>query len=240
MYPPHRRQLPHHQLQAAQPLGLPPPHSWYPVNDSYLFSGAASADLLSSLSRWNLGPPEFLLPYRYNYAQHYETEYVAPEAAQGCKCLPLFLPILRLTRGPVSPAPSDSSSVLSWDTTPSPVPVQQPRQVTCNAPLVAPVPLPYHSPFFLQYDDLPDLDEDLSHAPYTHRPPKRKRSFDDISHPTGGTGDIQEMPAKRRSIGGGQPLPLQPAGARLQVPLHLRSTRRNSLPKSAARHTRPR
>ncbi|KAI0736940.1 hypothetical protein C8Q72DRAFT_879354 [Fomitopsis betulina] len=210
MYPPHRRQLPHHQLQAAQPLGLPLPT-------------LASADLLSSLSRWNLGPPEFLLPYRYNYAQHYETEYVAPEAAQG-----------------FSPAPSDSSSVLSWDTTPSPAPVQPPRQVTCNAPLVAPVPLPYHSPFFLQYDDLPDLDEDLSHAPYTRRPPKRKRSFDDISHPTGGTGDIQEMPAKRRSIGGGQPFPLQPAGARLQVPLHLRSTRRNSLPKSAARHTRPR
>lgn len=55
------------------------------MNDSYLFSGAASADLLSSLSRWNLGPPEFLLPYHYNYAPSYETEYVAPEAAPGCE-----------------------------------------------------------------------------------------------------------------------------------------------------------
>ena len=117
--------------------------------------------------------------------------------------------------------------------------MQEPLQVTCNAPLVAPVPLPYHSPFFLQYDDLPDLDEDLSHAPYTRRPPKRKRSFDDFSH-TEGAGDIQEMPAKRRSIGGGQPLPLHPAGARLPMPLHLRGARRNSLPKSVTRHARPR
>jgi len=226
VFPAKRRQhLPHHpQLQASAPLQPPsfaPPQSWYPMPDSYLFSGAASADLLSSLSRWNLGPPQFLLPH-HHYAQDYEQEYAAPEAAPG-----------------FSPAPSDSSSVLSWDTTPSPAPVSEPLHVTCNAPLVAPVPLPFHSPFFLQYDDLPDLDEDLSHAPYTHRPQKRKRSFNDFSRLEGGA-DVQEMPAKRRSIGGGDPLPLLPNRMPLPMPAHLRTARRNSLPKGATRHTRPR
>ncbi|TFY60705.1 hypothetical protein EVJ58_g4969, partial [Rhodofomes roseus] len=186
-----------------------------------LFSAAASADLLHSLSRWNLGPPEFLLPYHHGYAQDYEQhQYAAPDAAPG-----------------FSPAPSDSSSVLSWDTSPSPAPAPEPLHVTCNAPLVAPVPLPYHSPFFLQYDDLPDLDEDLSHAPYTRRPQKRKRSFDDVSRMDGGA-DMQ--PAKRRSIGGGDALPLLPTGLPPSLPAHLRGTRRNSLPKGATRHARPR
>ncbi|KZT69024.1 hypothetical protein DAEQUDRAFT_738361 [Daedalea quercina L-15889] len=227
MYPSQRRQYPaHHQLQVSapvQPIALPQHQSWYPMPDSYLFSGAASADLLSSLSRWNLGPPEFLLPYHYNYTQDYEKEYIAPEAAPG-----------------FSPAPSESSSTLSWDTTPSPGPAPEPLHVTCNAPLVAPVPLPYHSPFFLQYDGLPDLDEDLSHAPYTHRPQKRKRSFDDFSRMED-AGNIQQMPAKRRSIGGGgESLPLLPTGLPLSVPLHMRNARRNSLPKGATRHARPR
>ncbi|KAF5391895.1 hypothetical protein D9757_001775 [Collybiopsis confluens] len=47
--------------------------------------------------------------------------------------------------------------------------------VICNAPLIAPKPLPYHSPTFLKFELLPDLDEDLSHPPYTQRPSKRKR-----------------------------------------------------------------
>ena len=50
--------------------------------------------------------------------------------------------------------------------------------VVCTAPLVAPKPLPYHSPTFLQFD-LPDDDEDLSHPPYVSRPHKRKRRADD-------------------------------------------------------------
>ncbi|KAI6126267.1 hypothetical protein EV401DRAFT_1935425 [Pisolithus croceorrhizus] len=48
----------------------------------------------------------------------------------------------------------------------------------CDVPLLAPRPLPYHSPTFLHFD-LPDSDEDLSHPPYTHRPPKRKRGDHD-------------------------------------------------------------
>ncbi|PBK77691.1 hypothetical protein ARMSODRAFT_946545 [Armillaria solidipes] len=42
--------------------------------------------------------------------------------------------------------------------------------VICTAPLIAPKPLPYHSPTFLQFKSLPDLDQDLSHPPYTYRP----------------------------------------------------------------------
>ncbi|KAJ7074248.1 hypothetical protein C8F01DRAFT_1242510 [Mycena amicta] len=46
---------------------------------------------------------------------------------------------------------------------------RQPTHVVCNAPLVAPIPLPFHSPTFLQFELLPDIDEDLSHPPYTTR-----------------------------------------------------------------------
>lgn len=104
--------------------------------------------------------------------------------------------------GTSSASTSSSSSSSSDLVTPSPSPllnslsaldslslsplVQQqerrPIHVVCNAPLVAPVPLPYHSPTFLQFD-LPDIDADLSHPPYTKASPttspkstKRKRS----------------------------------------------------------------
>ncbi|KAL0947381.1 hypothetical protein HGRIS_013497 [Hohenbuehelia grisea] len=68
------------------------------------------------------------------------------------------------------PSPSGTSSS-SYTTDPSLSPSPQPQSiphVVCNAPLVAPKPLPYHSPTFLQFD-LPDIDEDLSYPPYTLR-----------------------------------------------------------------------
>ncbi|KAL1683605.1 hypothetical protein EV122DRAFT_273257 [Schizophyllum commune] len=72
------------------------------------------------------------------------------------------------------PSPTDTSSSATSDlSAPSPRP-SPPQLVICNAPLVAPRPLPYHSPTFLQFD-LPDDDEDLSHPPYTKRASKRKR-----------------------------------------------------------------
>ena len=70
---------------------------------------------------------------------------------------------------------SPSDSIASSDTAPSPAPAYV--HVVCNAPLVAPKPLPYHSPTFLQFD-MPDDDEDLSHPTYVFRPHKRKRSDD--------------------------------------------------------------
>ncbi|KAF7295313.1 hypothetical protein MIND_01070600 [Mycena indigotica] len=76
---------------------------------------------------------------------------------------------------PPSPTETVSSSSSSWS--------PPPTHVVCNAPLVAPIPLPYHSPKFLQFDLLPDIDEDLSHPPYTTRSRtaalKRKRAEDE-------------------------------------------------------------
>ncbi|KAM5539009.1 hypothetical protein V8D89_007232 [Ganoderma adspersum] len=101
-------------------------------------------------SLWPSGPPDFLLPFH-----HYP-----PREGGGSA---------------YSAARSDTSSVVSRDSDLSPSPVPEVAEVICNAPLVAPIPLPYHSPTFLLYD-LPDEDEDLSHPPYTHRPHKRKRA----------------------------------------------------------------
>ena len=50
--------------------------------------------------------------------------------------------------------------------------------VVCNAPLLAPKPLPYRPPAFLDNFELPDPDEDLSHPPYTRTSSKRKRARD--------------------------------------------------------------
>ncbi|KAG1858411.1 hypothetical protein DFJ58DRAFT_307126 [Suillus subalutaceus] len=74
------------------------------------------------------------------------------------------------------PSPSETCSSFSTDLSPSPEPVT--IRVVCDVPLLAPRPLPYHSPTFLKFD-LPDPDEDLSHPPYTHRPSKRKRDHND-------------------------------------------------------------
>lgn len=71
-----------------------------------------------------------------------------------------------------SPTRSDSSMSIHSESSPPAV------HVICTAPLIAPKPLPYHSPTFLQFD-LPDDDEDLSHPPYVSRPHKRKRQDDD-------------------------------------------------------------
>ncbi|KAJ7684678.1 hypothetical protein DFH06DRAFT_1462949 [Mycena polygramma] len=77
------------------------------------------------------------------------------------------------------PSPTETcSSFASSSTAGTPPP--RTTHVVCNAPLVAPIPLPYHSPTFLQFE-LPDIDEDLSHPPYTRRAAasvKRKRAGD--------------------------------------------------------------
>lgn len=74
---------------------------------------------------------------------------------------------------------SDASS--SCSPSPSPEMFHDHHIVVCHAPLVSPIPLPYHSPRFLEFDLLPDIDEDLSHPPYTSRqslPSSRKRKAD--------------------------------------------------------------
>lgn len=81
----------------------------------------------------------------------------------------------------VPPSPSENGSTVSSDLSFTPPPRPQSLHVICNAPLIAPKPLPYHSPTFLKFELLPDLDEDLSHPPYTQRPSKRKREDNDES-----------------------------------------------------------
>lgn len=79
---------------------------------------------------------------------------------------------------PEPPSPTETCySFASTSTAGTPPP--RTTHVVCNAPLVAPIPLPYHSPTFLQFE-LPDIDEDLSHPPYTRRTAavKRKRTAD--------------------------------------------------------------
>ncbi|PCH38268.1 hypothetical protein WOLCODRAFT_161441 [Wolfiporia cocos MD-104 SS10] len=148
--------------------------AWPQAPDSYLFGGAqsSSTDLLSSMARWSLGPPDFLLPYQYHGGIIEPHDHPSPDAA-------------------FSPSLSETSSIHSWESDPSPAP--EFTHVVCNAPLVAPVPLPYHSPTFMQFD-LPDDDEDLSHPPYTARPHKRKREDDT------GADELHALPAKRRSV----------------------------------------
>jgi hypothetical protein len=81
----------------------------------------------------------------------------------------------------VPASPSDTCSSIYSDLSPSPPPS---LHVVCDIPVVAPRPLPYHSPTFLQFD-LPDVDEDLSHPPYTRCSNNRKRKaaddFDDLN-----------------------------------------------------------
>ncbi|KAL4074634.1 hypothetical protein V8B97DRAFT_2005618 [Scleroderma yunnanense] len=98
-----------------------------------------------------------------------------------------------------SPSTSDSSSSLSTaDMTISPPEPASPiRLSVCDVPVVAPRPLPYHSPTFLQFD-LPDTDEDLSHPPYTHRPAKRKRDDKNDKDPKIHDDLPSPPPAKRR------------------------------------------
>ncbi|KAI5900236.1 uncharacterized protein SCHCODRAFT_02710127 [Schizophyllum commune H4-8] len=93
------------------------------------------------------------------------------------------------------PSPTDTSSSATSDlSAPSPRP-SPPQLVICNAPLVAPRPLPYHSPTFLQFDLLPDVDEDLSHPPYTKRASKRKREDADAESP-----DHCQPPQQRQKL----------------------------------------
>ncbi|KAF7359347.1 hypothetical protein MSAN_01277200 [Mycena sanguinolenta] len=105
------------------------------------------------------------------------------------------------------PSPTETCySFASSSTAGTPPP--RTTHVVCNAPLVAPIPLPYHSPTFLQFE-LPDIDEDLSHPPYIRRQAavKRKRVAE--------REDDNARPQKRRlSAPMAQSAPLQYTGPR--------------------------
>ena len=94
-----------------------------------------------------------------------------------------------------------SSSALSSpaSTIPSPTPALEPVpvHVVCNAPLLAPKPLPYRPPAFLEQFDLPDPDEDLSRPPYTFRA-KRKRLTEEDEHIDTACSDLLPYLAPKR------------------------------------------
>lgn len=104
----------------------------------------------------------------------------------------------------VPPSPTDTCSSRSSALTPplSSMAFHVEPRVVCAVPLVAPRPLPYHSPRFLQFDDLPDMSEDLSHPPYAQRQ-KRKRVDDDefdFDMTMDGTALDSAPPAKRTAL----------------------------------------
>jgi hypothetical protein len=80
----------------------------------------------------------------------------------------------------VSASPSNTSSSVYSDIPSSSSPPPS-LHVVCDIPVVAPRPLPYHSPTFLQFD-LPDVDEDLSHPPYTRCPKRKRKAADDLDN----------------------------------------------------------
>ncbi|KAI0831171.1 hypothetical protein BC628DRAFT_1415712 [Trametes gibbosa] len=164
------------------------PFSWHSqAHHSALFAGPLAPSSWTNAgpsiptSLWPAGPPDFLLPFHRYPTKPYDT-------SAGFA--------LALAR-------SDTSSATSRDSDLSPSP--EVAEVVCNAPLVAPVPLPYHSPTFLMYD-LPDEDEDLSHPPYTHRPHKRKRTREESESEDASECEPDArrdllQPAKRRALG---------------------------------------
>ena len=85
-----------------------------------------------------------------------------------------------------SPSPTLTSSMPS--TPPDPTPSPEFIDVICNAPLVAPIPLPYLSPTFLQFHHhLPVADDDYfppdAFSPHNNPPrvpAKRKRAEDEL------------------------------------------------------------
>src|SRR6266702_1200638 len=75
-----------------------------------------------------------------------------------------------------SPMSTSSNPGSPMATAAPPTPAPEFLQVVCNAPLLAPKPLPYRPPAFLDSFELPDPDEDLSRPPYTRSSSKRKRT----------------------------------------------------------------
>ncbi|KAF8894455.1 hypothetical protein BD779DRAFT_1668970 [Infundibulicybe gibba] len=168
----------------------------------YLPLGLLSLDTFHPLS------PADNLPRR---EYHHMWNSLHPD---GCSIL---LPELELP-----PSPSDTCSSASTDPPATPSPRSHPVHIVCRAPLVAPIPLPYHSPTFLQFE-LPDLDQDLSHPPYTKRTPKRKRE-DDLDQP----------PAAKRRVSSQRPLPSLPEYAHIR---HHTTTAARRLMRSSHRHS---
>ncbi|KAI0053832.1 hypothetical protein FA95DRAFT_1568200 [Auriscalpium vulgare] len=128
-------------------------------------------------------PPHPYQPYQRQPFGTYQPAFVPPQFHPPLRQLPalhvpVYFPVPELD--PPS-SPSDLGSPTSTLAPPTPTP--EFVHVVCNAPLLAPKPLPYRSPAFLDSLVLPDIDEDLSHSPCTPSArSKRKRARDDPDH----------------------------------------------------------
>jgi hypothetical protein len=125
------------------------------------------------------------------HSQPHPLRAQAAPALSALPALPLSLPMPGLEREYSSCTRSDlhlrglSASAVSLSDPRSPMSTAAPPtpapgflHVVCNAPLLAPKPLPYRPPAFLDNFELPDPDEDLSHPPYTRSSSKRRRTQD--------------------------------------------------------------
>lgn len=110
-----------------------------------------------------------------------------------CEFIFVFI-IVHCIDAALSASPSSNpGSPMSTLAPPTPAPGF--LQVVCNAPLLAPKPLPYRPPAFLDSFELPDPDEDLSRPPYTRSSSKRKRT-----HTRDGQEDLApSLVSKRRA-----------------------------------------
>jgi len=80
-------------------------------------------------------------------------------------------------------------------------PSQDGVSAVCDVPLLAPRPVPYTSPTFLQFDYLPEDDEDLSYPPYTHSRKHRKRRLQEntpATTPTATSSHDTPLPSSKR------------------------------------------
>ncbi|KIY43638.1 hypothetical protein FISHEDRAFT_78482 [Fistulina hepatica ATCC 64428] len=189
-----------------------------------------SLDAYLPYDRWQLPVDPTMLPsssrhlsYQRHVAPHWHSLPQRPPKSQPQHLSPRWPHVLdidaayhaaslhRVPSNPSTPelefsvSPTDTVSSLS-DLSPrsslsSPYPqLCQNHVYLCNTPLVAPKPLPYHSPTFLKFDDLPELEDDLSHPMYTQRRSnKRKREARDRDEDDLVDGDgIHRLSRRRR------------------------------------------
>ncbi|KAH9966419.1 hypothetical protein BC827DRAFT_1175671 [Russula dissimulans] len=127
-----------------------------------------------------------LRPHPSSRARAYALRSQAPPALSALPALPISLPMPALEPSTISPLDPGSPMSTAAPLTPAP----EFLHVVCDAPLLAPKPLPYRPPAFLDSFELPDPDEDLSHPPYTRSSSKRKRARQ----------ETQDDPASKRRV----------------------------------------
>ncbi|KAI0035742.1 hypothetical protein K488DRAFT_82778 [Vararia minispora EC-137] len=190
------------QSSILHPIDLPISQAWFhPHPPPASHSLAASSRALDHHHHHQYYPP-----YHSGYAYQSPSKvHSAPQPAwpqPHCSAPFVFgvppQPVPdRLAVPELEPASSPSEPGSPMSTLAPPTPGLEFVHVVCNAPLLAPKPLPYRPPAFLDGFDLPDPDADLSRVPYSSSATarcKRKRSFESSV----ATDDAQPTPSGKR------------------------------------------